>query len=874
MPLEGDRKEAKTNTKNDVKARGLLLMALPNEHQLTFNQYPDAKSMFAAIETRFGVVWMNKREVETMSIDDLYNNFKIVKQKVKKIFGTSSGGQNLAFITAPSTSSTNDSNTACPQVSAVSPSDLEQIHEDDLEAMDLKWQLSLLSVELYHCHNWDTLHGSAEHQEAKKGQFRNQTTPEANETMKTHLQRQFPPPHPLIYNRPNKLDLSYSGLDEFKALEFKGYGPKDSVQESKVVCEKESDNSKENSNESLVEEQVSQDKRYQAGKSSAYWVWRPTKSNGGKPQHDDKGFVDSGCSRHMTGNIAYLLNFKEFNGGYVAFRGGAYGGRITSKGTLKTDNLDFEDVYFVNELNFNLFSVSQMCDKKNYVLFTNTECLVLSLNFKLPDENQILLKIPRNDNMYSFDMKNIVPKESLTCLVANATLDESMLGTEDLGLLSKMVLAERRNRTLIEAARTMLADSKLPTIFWAEVVSTACYVRIGLSSQPSYLHLITFYRMLAVLKNVNAVGKHINTANPDVNTGSLKLNAIEPTSIAKALSDSSWVEAMQEELLQFKLQQVWILVDLPNGKKAIRTKWVFRNKKDERGIMIRNKARLVAQGHRQEEGIDYEEVFALVARIEAIRLFLAYASFMGFLVYQIDVKSAFLYGTIKEEVYVTQPLGFKDPDHPNKVYKVVKALYGLHQAPRAWYETLANYLLSNGFKRGKIDQTLFIKKQKGDILLVQVYVDDIIFGSTNKELCTGFEKLMKDKLKKFNYSIESASTPVDLEKPLVKDGDADDVDVHLYRSMIGSLMYLTASRPDIMFAGFSIWTVLITIVTMLELLQDRKVYIWMVVVLGNMLILEQSKKANCGCHYLQLQLKYVAVLVAWTSTPGFKPIAG
>ncbi|GKF68573.1 putative ribonuclease H-like domain-containing protein [Tanacetum coccineum] len=186
-------------------------------------------------------------------------------------------------------------------------------------------------------------------------------------------------------------------------------------------------------------------------------------------------------------------------------------------------------------------------------------------------------------------------------------------------------------------------------------------------------------------------------------------------------------------------------MDLPNEKRAIRTKWVFRNKKDERGIVIRNKARLVAQGHRQEEGIDYEEFFAPVARIEAIRLFLAYASFMGFIVYQMDVKSAFLYGTIEEEVYVTQPPGFKDLDHPNKVYKVVKALYGFHQAPRAWYATLANYLLGNGFKRGKIDQTLFIKKQKGYILLVQVYADDIIFASTNKEQCTIFEKLMKDK---------------------------------------------------------------------------------------------------------------------------------
>nr|GEW99981.1 putative ribonuclease H-like domain-containing protein [Tanacetum cinerariifolium] len=147
----------------------------------------------------------------------------------------------------------------------------------------------------------------------------------------------------------------------------------------------------------------------------------------------------------------------------------------------------------------------------------------------------------------------------------------------------------------------------------------------------------------------------------------------------------------------------------------------------------------------REEGFDYEEVFALVARIEAISLFLAYASFMGFMVYQMNVKSAFLYGTIEEEVYVCQPPGFEDPDHPDKVYKVVKSLYGLHQAARAWYQTLANYLLENGFQIGKTDQTLFIKRQKGDILLVQIYVDDIIFGSTNKDLCKSFEKLMKDK---------------------------------------------------------------------------------------------------------------------------------
>ncbi|GKE30706.1 putative ribonuclease H-like domain-containing protein [Tanacetum coccineum] len=126
----------------------------------------------------------------------------------------------------------------------------------------------------------------------------------------------------------------------------------------------------------------------------------------------------------------------------------------------------------------------------------------------------------------------------------------------------------------------------------------------------------------------------------------------------------------------------------------------------------------IKKGYTQEEGIDYDDVFALVARIEAIRLFLAYASFMGFMVYQVDLKSAFLYGQIEEEVYVCQPLGFEDPGYPDKVYKVVKALYGLHQVPRALYETLANYLLANRFQRGKIDLTLFIKRQKGEILLV------------------------------------------------------------------------------------------------------------------------------------------------------------
>ncbi|GJY50535.1 putative ribonuclease H-like domain-containing protein, partial [Tanacetum coccineum] len=244
-----------------------------------------------------------------------------------------------------------------------------------------------------------------------------------------------------------------------------------------------------------------------------------------------------------------------------------------------------------------------------------------------------------------------------------------------------------------------------------------------------------------------------------------KISEEHAMKVTQALTDPSWIEAMQDELLQFRLQKVWRLVDLPKGKHAIGTKWVYRNKKDERGIVVRNKARLVAQGYTQEEGIDYDEVFTTVARIEEIRLFLAYASYMGFIVCQIDVKSTFLYGIIEEEVYVCQPHGFKDLQFPTKT-------------------------INRKFRIGIIDKTLFIKKDKGDILLVQR--DDEIFISQ--------DKYVADILKKFDSAtMKTASTPLENNKALIKDEEAEDVDVHLYRSMIGSLMYLTTSRPDIIF---------------------------------------------------------------------------
>ncbi|KAJ0805060.1 putative RNA-directed DNA polymerase [Helianthus annuus] len=309
----------------------------------------------------------------------------------------------------------------------------------------------------------------------------------------------------------------------------------------------------------------------------------------------------------------------------------------------------------------------------------------------------------------------------------------------------------------------------------------------------------------------------------------------EPKSWKEALKDDSWVEAMQEELQQFEKLGVWKLVDRPDNYKKIGTRWVFKCKKDDRGIVVRNKARLVVQGFSQIEGIDYNEVYAPVARLEAIRIFLAYASFKKFKVYQMDVKSAFLHGVVKEEVYVEQPPGFEDPLHPDRVLLLNKALYGLHQAPRAWYETLSTYLLSNGFRRGLIDCTLFIKENGEDLLLVQVYVDDIIFGSTDDKLCKEFEKVMQDRfemsamgemtfflglqvnqsesgifihqtkyvgdiLSRFQMSdSKPISTPLPQNHGITPDDEGDAVDSSLYRAMIGSLMYLTASRPDIMY---------------------------------------------------------------------------
>nr|GFC94046.1 retrovirus-related Pol polyprotein from transposon TNT 1-94 [Tanacetum cinerariifolium] len=208
-------------------------------------------------------------------------------------------------------------------------------------------------------------------------------------------------------------------------------------------------------------------------------------------------------------------------------------------------------------------------------------------------------------------------------------------------------------------------------------------------------------------------------------------STMEPKNVKEAMTDPAWIESMQEELLRFKRMDVWVLVPTPDNISPLTLKWIFKNNHDEEQTVIRNKSRLVVRGYRQEEGLDFEESFAPVARMEDIRIFLAYVAHKSFIVFQMDVKTAFLHGSLKEDVYVCQPKGFIDPDHPSHVYKLKKALYGLKQAPKAWYDELSKFLLQNHFFKGTIDPTLFIRRFHNDILVVQVYVDDIIFGSTH-----------------------------------------------------------------------------------------------------------------------------------------------
>ncbi|GJY99081.1 retrovirus-related pol polyprotein from transposon TNT 1-94 [Tanacetum coccineum] len=503
----------------------------------------------------------------------------------------------------------------------------------------------------------------------------------------------------------------------------------------------------------------------------------------------DEWIKDNRCSKHMTGNRKVFSSYKAYNGGSVIF-GSNLRGNIIGKG--------------------------QICDNKCRVTFSE------------------------HDSEITKDGKVIASR------------------TQSNGVV------ERKNRTLQEMSRTMLNEQSLPQKFWCNALDTSTYIlnRIIIRailgktpykllrgySQNSKAYIILNKHTRKVKESLNVtfdetpppsktsplvdddldeeeaikVTEKKNLENDIVDEtleideivnikesrnhplenviGNLNqrtirsqaqnqsnffcfISTIEPKNVNEALGDESWIVAMQEELNQFVANDVWELVPQPRNMTIIGTKWVFRNKLDENGIVSRNKARLVAQGYNQQEGIDYDETYALVARLESIRILLAYACALDFKLFQMDVKSAFLNSFINEEVYVAQPSGFIDFEKPDHVYKLKKALYGLKQAPKAWYDRLKAFLIKHEYKMGMVDNTLFTKKKSSNLIIVQIYIDDIIFGSTCQDMCDEFAKIMHDE---FEMSMMGElNFFLGLQIKQMEDG---------------TLLYLTASRPDIMFS--------------------------------------------------------------------------
>nr|KAJ0190081.1 hypothetical protein LSAT_V11C800430260 [Lactuca sativa] len=454
------------------------------------------------------------------------------------------------------------------------------------------------------------------------------------------------------------------------------------------------------------------------------------------------------------------------------------------------------------------------------VFHVNRQCVEESIHVKFDEESYTDEKVTHSPSIF---------QELLSCPFDESPCAEEKSDSSDPIIPVPCPLSQ--DTTATSADNSLDADETL------EAEDSPETDNVSVSISPKSTSVIE-HRDHLVNRIIGNVHDGVRTRSSILNNFCMYVNFVSmilPDKVHTALQDADWIKAMQEELNQFKRHNVWTLVLRPSGKSITGTHWVYRNKVDKDGIISRNKARLVAQGFTQIESIDYGETFAPVARIEAIRLFLAYASYMNFIVYQMDVKTTFLNGVLEEEVFLNQPPGFVDKDHPDYVYRLDKAVYGLKQAPRAWYETLTSYLLENRYRRGAIDNTLFIKNKGSDMVLVQIYVDDIIFGSPNETLSKEFAEIMSqrfemsmmgkmtfflglevqqqktgisicqskyisDLLVKYSLSdCKPASTPVSKTDMLHADPTGTNVNHSLYRGMIGSLLYLTASRPDIMF---------------------------------------------------------------------------
>nr|GEU37237.1 putative ribonuclease H-like domain-containing protein [Tanacetum cinerariifolium] len=467
--------------------------------------------------------------------------------------------------------------------------------------------------------------------------------------------------------------------------------------------------------------------------------------------------------------MSYLSEYEEINDGYVSFRGDPKGGKITSKGKISTGGLT---------------------------------CLFAKATL---DESNLWHRRLRHINFKTMNKLNQDSKGDLTDFVLENK--PNVVGSGPTWLFDIDTLTKSMNYKPIEKK-----DAEDPRNEDNEVLSIE-EARVNQEKDA----------------NVNSTN-NINIVGPTANDAGIKDNDVDEN-IVYGCADDPNMPNLEEIVYSDDDEDVGVEADMTNLDTNIPVSLILTTRihKDHPVEQIIGDIHSATQTKRMTKSVTDH-----VVRIEEIRLFLAYASFKDFVVYQMDVKSGFLYGKIEEEVYVYQPLRFEDPEFHDRVYKVEKSLYGLHQAPRAWYETLSTYLLDNGFQRGQIDKNLFIKMVKGDILLVQVYVDDIIFGSIRKEMCTEFKKIMHKKfqmslmveltfflrlqvtqkddgifisqdkyvneiLKKFSFStVKTASTPMETSKPLLKDENAKDVDVYLYRSMIRSLTYLTSLMPDIM----------------------------------------------------------------------------
>jgi hypothetical protein len=311
-------------------------------------------------------------------------------------------------------------------------------------------------------------------------------------------------------------------------------------------------------------------------------------------------------------------------------------------------------------------------------------------------------------------------------------------GDEDEPLLPSTSSPEHVSASTLEAEAPQATTS-------STAVAEASQVEGEIISEPGApSHIQKAHPPQQIIGDLNERVTHSSRlAHLSYFSNTLFVALLEPRDIGHALSDSSWVNAMHEELENFVRNQVWTLVDPPRDVNVIGTKWVFKNKQGEDGEVVRNKACLVAQGYSQVEGLDFGGTFAPVARLEAIRILLAFVTSKGFKLYQMDMKSAFLNGVIQEEVCVRQPTGFESPKYPDRVYKLSKALYGLKQAPRAWYAQLKMFLLEHRYVMGSVDKTLFTLNHGTDFLLVQIYVDDIIFGGSSHTLVSRFQEMME-----------------------------------------------------------------------------------------------------------------------------------